>query len=319
LAALFSTAYTLIVSAGALIMECLFLQLFPGRSERDYLWASRLAGAGVLVGAILIALMFRDLLRLIRFAWAIGLVFGAAYWAAILRRRANTHGAWAAVIYTMVGTVIISHFGAYVPGISRWTFLTQVTHPRTVEVHGGASRDDVVAGRATHEGQSIAKTMHIAPIGVFFETVAREEPADPDSARVGQGRFRTSLLIPALLGIELRYLSKGSLIAMGYYLDVIIPFLLLFVVTKLSPMNRQDALDQFYGRLHTPVRPGQDDAQEMALSRMNPNRFEYRKLFPKSNFEFEKPSRRDIVGFLLSWLAVGGVLATMYALATIGS
>jgi SSS family solute:Na+ symporter len=91
------------------------------------------------------------------------------------------------------------------------------------------------------------------------------------------------------------------------------------VVSKLSPMNGQETLDQFYGRLHTPVRAGQDDAHEMALTRLMPTRFQHRKLFPKTHIEFEKPSRRDIVGFLLSWLAVGGVLVMMVALAKIGS
>ncbi len=319
LAALMSTADTFMVSAGALFTESLYIPLYPGRSEREYLWVSRLAGAVVLAGAILIALMFHDLLRLIRFAWAIGLVFGAAYWAAILWRRANTQGAWAAIIYTIVCTVMVGHFFAYLPGVTRVPFLTQMTHSRTVEVQASASRDDVAGGRARDEGQRITKTVHIAPIGVFFETVVRDDSTAPHSALVGQGRFRTSLLLPALLGFDLRHLSKGALLALGYYLDVVIPFLLLCVVTKVSSMNSQETLDQFYGRLHTPVLAGQDDAHEMALTRATPNRFQHRKLFPKTHIEFEKPRRRDVVGFLLSWLAVGGILVIMVVLAKIGS
>jgi SSS family solute:Na+ symporter len=319
LAALMSTADTFIISAGALFTESIYIPLFPGQSERQYLWAERLAAAVVLTGAILIALMFQDLLRLIRFAWALGLVFGAAYWAAILWRGATTRGAWAAILYTLVSTVVIGHFLAHLPGVTRMPFLTQMTHPHTEEVQAGASRDDVLAGRARYEGQRIAKTIHVAPTGIFFETVVPDHSTAPNSVLVGRGRFRTSLLIPALLGIDLRHLSKGALIAIGYYLDVVIPFLLLVVVSKLSPMNGQETLDQFYGRLHTPVRAGQDDAHEMALTRLVPTRFQHRKLFPKTHIEFEKPSRRDIVGFLLSWLAVGGVLVMMVALAKIGS
>ncbi len=121
------------------------------------------------------------------------------------------------------------------------------------------------------------------------------------------------------MGFDLRHLSKGALLALGYYLDVVIPFLLLCVVAKVSSMNSQEALDQFYGRLHTPVLAGQDDAHEMALTRATPNRFQHRKLFPKTHIEFEKPRRRDVVGFLLSWLAVGGILVIMVVLAKIGS
>jgi Na+/proline symporter len=42
---------------------------------------------------------------------------------------------------------------------------------RTVEVRASASRDDVAGGHARYEGQRIAKTIRIAPVGVFFEHV----------------------------------------------------------------------------------------------------------------------------------------------------
>jgi len=55
------------------------------------------------------------------------------------------------------------------------------------------------------------------------------------------------------------------------------------------------------------------------LSYANPTRFDHRKLFPSSNWEFTKWDKRDTIGFLCCCALVGVVLLVFKAVVTIGS
>ena len=164
------------------------------------------------------------------------------------------------------------------------------------------------------------KEVKIEPRGIFFENVVREYPNDPNSPLIGKGRFRVSLLFPAMMGIDLRNFGVGDLNALGFYLDIAMPFLIIILISFFTRKNNKDALDQFYGRMHTPVRGSpDDDAREMELTRKNPTRFKQNKIFPNSSFELLKPTRRDILGFLIIWGVVILVILFLYGLTKLGS
>jgi len=136
---------------------------------------------------------------------------------------------------------------------------------------------------------------------------------------VGKGRFRVSLLFPAVLGVNLERLSVGDLNALGFYLDILVPFLIIILVSLFTRRNSVEGLDQFYGRLQTPVRgTPEDDAREMELTRRQPTRFRQNKLFPNSSVELLKPTRRDLLGFLAIWGVVLLVILFLYLLTQIG-
>jgi SSS family solute:Na+ symporter len=319
-AALMSTADAFIVATGALFTRNLYEPLFPGRSQREYLLAGRVAGGIVLAGAITISLFFNDILRLVRFIWSIGLIFTPVYWMGIVWRRSNARGAWAAIIYTFVFTVIFSYFLGYVKPVARINFLTQTTEIKVVTKKTGATQSDVESGTAEFVGQTLQKEIQIPARGVFFENVVRENPDDPNSPLIGKNRFRTSLLIPAMLGVDLTKMTKGTLISLGYYLDVLIPFLFIIIISRFSKPCPRESLDRYYARLHTPVDPDPEkDREEVRKSEQNPERFRHRNLFPATEIMLQKPSRRDVLGFLAAWAAVGGVILTVIILASIGS
>jgi SSS family solute:Na+ symporter len=215
IAALMSTADAFIVATGALFTRNLYEPLFPGRSQREYVLAGRVAGGIVLTGAIIIALFFNDILRLVRFIWSIGLIFGPVYWMGVVWRRSNTRGAWAAIIYTFVFTVSCSYFLCYVKPAARSEFLTKTTEIKVVTKKTGATEADVKNGLAKFAGQAISKEIQIPARGVFFEDVVRENPDNPNSPLIGKNRFRTSLLFLALLGVDLARMNKGTLISLG--------------------------------------------------------------------------------------------------------
>lgn len=319
LAAVMSSADAFVIAAGALFTRNVYEPLFPERSQREYLWAGRMAGMVLLLGATLIALRMQDLLLLVRFFWSIGLVFGPIYWIAILWRRATTAGAAAAIIYSGFFTVFLANVAADIPALARLEYLTQTTRPRLEVAEVTATWQDVGAGRAQTVGERIRVETRVPPVAVFFEEVVREPSDHPDSPLVGVERLRTALLWPALLGVDLTGWSKSGLISLAYYLDVFIPFTLLILVSLLSRPNSERALRVFYGRLHTPAwgdPAGEAKALERAVA--DPNYGGHRKLF-HSHLELEKPTVRDLVGFLLAWAVAGVVILFLVLLTRIGA
>ena len=78
-------------------------------------------------------------------------------------------------------------------------------------------------------------------------------------------------------------------------------------------------LDQFYGKMLTPVVGShEDDVNAMKLTRENPKRFNHLLLFPNSNWEFRKWNREDWLGVIFSSLAAIGVVILLVLLVSIG-
>jgi SSS family solute:Na+ symporter len=320
LAALQSTASALLVSASALFTKTIYEPLFPKSTEKKRVMVSRITTITVLLISILITLYFQDFLLVFKFMLSIGLVFGPPFWIAIIWRKATPKAVWTSIVYGAVFTVMLGNFGTDIKPFSKSAYFTQMTTERSVMVKGGATEDDVQRGDADQVGQVIEKEVKIEPRGIFFENVVREYPNDPNSPLIGKGRFRVSLLFPAMLGIDLRNFGVGDLNALGFYLDIAMPFLIIILISFFTRKNNKDALDQFYGRMHTPVRGSpEDDAREMELTRKNPTRFKRNKIFPNGNIELLKPTRRDIIGFLTIWGVVILVILFLYGLTKLGS
>jgi len=319
LAALQSTASALLVSSSALFTTSVYEPLFPNRSQKEYVLVSRITTVLVLIAGVLITLYFQDFLRVFKFMLSVGLVFGPPFWIAIIWRKATPKAIWTSIIYSAIFTVLLGNFGTDIKPFSKSTYFCQMTSERVTTVKIGATEEDVKKGNAVAVGQIIEKDVKIEPRGIFFENIVREIPNDPNSPVIGKGRFRVSLIFPALLGFNLNNLGVGDLNAMGFYLDIIVPFLIIILISLFTKRNRKEELDQFYGRLHTPVRgTPEDDAREMELTRKNPTRFKQNKIFPNSSIELLKPTKRDTLGFLAIWGIVFLVILFLYVLTQIG-
>jgi solute:Na+ symporter, SSS family len=319
LAALQSTVSALLVSASAIFSKTIYEPLWPNRSQKELVFVSRITSVVVLAASILITLYFQDFLRVFKFMLSIGLVFGPPFWIAILWRKATAKAIWATIVYSFFFTVLLGNFGADLKLFSKSTYFCQMTNEKMVTAKIGATADDVKNGKAQSAGQAIIKSVRIPPCGVFFEEVVRENPQDPHSPVIGKGRFRVSLLFPAWLGINLGNFSVGDLNALGFYLDIFLPFFLIILVSLFTKRNSPEGLDQFYGRLQTPVRgTPEDDAREMERTRRDPTRFKQNKIFPNSSFELLKPTRRDISGFLIIWGISALIILFLYLLTQIG-
>ena len=136
----------------------------------------------------------------------------------------------------------------------------------------------------------------------------------PEGTRLkGFGSFNLDLLLYDLVGMDLTTKSDAMLATLELPPKIIAPFLVMVLLSLISRSNSKQALDRLYVKMKTPVDPDPDaDRREMETSLADPDRFNHRKLFPRSSLEFQKPGLIDVAGFLVSlavcfliiWLAV---------------
>jgi SSS family solute:Na+ symporter len=181
-----------------------------------------------------------------------------------------------------------------------------------------AVREDVAAGRAREVGETIRKEVANPPEGIFFEKVARQNPADPSSPKIGIGRFHAELWVVGWFGVDFAGFSKAQLSAMRFVFDALFPFLLLFLLSYLTKAVPKADLDRFFAKIHTPIQPTAELEQKaLAEAVARPEVFERRKIWPGSNWEIMKPGWRDVLGFGGSWLLVGVMLLLLWLIVNI--
>jgi SSS family solute:Na+ symporter len=192
------------------------------------------------------------------------------------------------------------------------------TEARTVLITTKAVTEDVEAGRAAAVGEVIRKEHANPPAGIFFEKVARVDPGDPASPKVGLGRFHAEIWVLSWLGIDFSGFSKAQLSAVRFGFDALFPFVLLFLLSAFTrPVPKAD-LDRFFARVHTPVQPTPEE-EERALRHAveHYEEVERRKLKPGSNWEIMKPQLIDVLGFGGCWLLVGVIIFLLWLMVNI--
>jgi len=313
LAANMSTLDASSVSYAALFIRNIYKPLVPDRSEQHYLIVGRIIIAFTLLGGIGVALLVNNLLELFKYIISLPAIFGAAIWLGFYWRRLTK---WAVIIQVVICLfiyAIIPNLFPSIPAIRTNIHLTAETLPKEIRIRTKALTSDIIAGHADTVGQLIEKTHTIAPVGIFFDQIVKENPEDPNSQKIGTGRFHAELWILSGLGIDFSHWSKPKLVAIRFLFDALFPFILLFLLSWVTRPVARKPLDRFFARMHTPVQP--DEASETAAleaAYANPHQFEQEKLFPGSQWEFRKPKKIDYLGFGLSWVLVGVVILLLW-------
>jgi SSS family solute:Na+ symporter len=298
LAANMSTLDASAVSYSALFIKNLYQPFRPKKSEGHYLIIGRIVIAITLLGGIGVALFINNLLELFKYIISIPAIFGASIWLGFIWRRLTK---WAVVVQVVLCLLIY----ALIPNLFttlNWaktneTFLLE-TKAKTVTISTSALNEDVESGGADYVGQTIKKEHVIQPVGIFFDNVARIDPADSGSAKQGLGRFHAELWVLSWFGIDFSGFTKAQLVATRFFFDALFPFVLLFLVSFVTKPVRKDNLDRFYAKLHTPVqKTAEEEEKELEKSYQNPDRFKKDILLPNSNWEIEKPTKMDALGF----------------------
>src|SRR5690606_16968041 len=140
----------------------------------------------------------------------------------------------------------------------------------------------------------------IPPAGIFFESVVRHDPADTASVWEGRGLFRPQIWMLSKLGIDFRTWDRPAILSVALLFDAIVPFILLIIFSLFTRRNSEGVLRDFYARIHTPaVADPELDARLVREKIENPDLVERDKIFPGSDWEFWRPTRTDIIGFLV--------------------
>ena len=146
--------------------------------------------------------------------------------------------------------------------------------------------------------------------------------SDATSPLQGRGRFnfecwllsRTGLIDPVKLSPSERETAQ-------FLFDGIFPFVVMMLVSLASRAPARDRVDQFYGKMKTPV--GDTPALEaaaMAETRRNPRRFDATKLLgPDSAWEFARWNRTDTLGFLGCCVVSAGIIGIFVTLLRLAS
>lgn len=139
-------------------------------------------------------------------------------------------------------------------------------------------------------------------------------------AMTGGGAFNIDFLIYHWLGMDLSQASKGTLEALRLPPRLVTPFLVLILLSFVTRPNSKEALDRYYVKMKTEVKPDpEEDRRELEASYTNPQRFDDRRLFPKTQLEFVRPRAKDIVGFLVCVAICFVIMGLLMWLAAIGA
>ena len=135
--------------------------------------------------------------------------------------------------------------------------------------------------------------------------------ADLQGAKYGSGMLSLELVLLDKLGFDLDQNPYALNETIRIFIRTLMPFAVLIVISLLTRRDDKTRLDRFYVKMKTPVHTDhQEDARQMELSYANPSRFNDRKLFPDTDWEFDKWNKTDTVGFLLS--AVIAILVVLF-------
>jgi hypothetical protein len=110
-------------------------------------------------------------------------------------------------------------------------------------------------------------------------------------------------------------LSPSHRLEARFFFDGLLPFVLLIGVSLFTRPLPAASLDQFFGKMKTPVAADPEaDVAVMVETVRNPHRFDHQKLFPASNWEFTKWNRVDTLGFFACLGVSGGIILLFWAL-----
>lgn len=298
----------------------ILLPLRPDTTERVQMIVGRLVIFVVLIGGILFAYVTDDIFVVFKYVLSIGTIIGPSIWLVYFWRRLTTKAVVVQMLLSIMVTVVVPNVVPSFTSLRTAESLMLETTGKSETVIVSAKEEDVRKGTAKSVGDKIEKINREEPVGVFYETVVRQNPEDPTSMKEGRGIFKFQLWLISLVGIDLASFTKAGLSTASFIFDIIFPFAVLFLVSLVTRRNDEKVLRDFYARVHTPAYADpEQDRVEVAKKIADPQLVEADKIFPGTDWEFWKPTKKDIIGFLLCWLGVFAIIGLYFLVMNIGA
>jgi len=316
LAANMSTVAGVSVYLSALFVRHLYKPFMPSKSEKHYIDISRVAVGGILLLAIYVAVASSNIIDILKMLPSLNIIFGAPVMLLLFWKRLTLKAVYIQVILCALVFGILPGVLPKFDSINQSKWLAQQTEERIVTKNSAATKQDVDMGRAEKIGQQISKEHIIAPAAIYFDKVARSNPADANSPMAGIGRINSELVVARMMGLKLQGMTPSTILTVRYLIDSFLPF---FILIPISLITRSKGLEEniarFYVKMKTKVIADRElDKAELQKSYDNPTRFDHTKLFPNSNWEFCKWNKEDTWGFFVSLALTIGILAAFWGL-----
>jgi len=288
LAANMSTIAAQTMAVSALFTRNVYKYLAPGATELDFVRAGRIAIVVILACGVVAASRMDNVLGVIQDLLTVNVPFGAAVMLIFFWRRLSLPAVWAAVIVSAALNIVGPKWATQVS--------TGLRESPTYAIESTAGSDK--------------------PVAVFFERVIHANPEDLSSPMVGDGRFHVELAVLEACGLNVAAMSPSNRNAARFLFDGAFPFVVLILVSFFTRRPREELVDQFFGKMKTPVGATPELEQAaMQETQAHPRRFDDQKLFgPNSNWEFTRWDRVDAVGFVACLAVSFGILALFWGL-----
>ena len=294
LAALMSSVDCYMLVCSALVVRNIYVPYGnPNASEQECLRLGRVTGAIVVLGAVVVSVTMLDMFKQLELTWIVPMTFAALFWLGMYWRRATTKAGWITIVFCLLCFFVLPRA---IPAVA--------PELRTNEAYLAVNSPEGAAG-----GQSI------------YWTGGVKGNEEEGGEKIGQGSFRFDMVIyDKLLGLDLTQYRKAALKTLEFPFKIIAPFLVMIIASLLTQPNSKKALDRLYVKMKTPVDPDPEgDAREIDVSYARPDRFNDRKLFPGSNWEFERPTKMDFWGFVGCFVICFAIIGVVLWVARIGT
>ena len=292
LAALMSSIDCYMLVCSALVVRNIYVPYFnPNASEKKCLNLGRITGGIIVIGAVVVSLTMLDMFKQLELTWIVPMTFAALFWLGMYWRRATTTGGWITIIFCLLSFFILPR-----------AIPKMVPELRTNEIYLQVNKPEEAKG-----GKAIYWT----------DGVHQLDTGD----KFGKGSFRFEMVIyDKLLGLDMTKFQNAALKTMEFPFKIIAPFFVMIIASLLTKPNNKDSLDLLYVKMKTPVDPDpENDKAQLERSYAQPNRFDDRKLFPKSSLEFQRPSQLDFWGFIGCFVICFGIIGVAILVSRIGS
>ncbi len=337
MAALMSTADALMISGSGLLTINVVKPFWPSLGEKKYVSIGRVAGIVIIIGAAVISLSFKSFFDLLKFTISFNCMFVPIFWLGVKWRRGNRIASWSCIAVSILLFFLIPSILGLFSSVRTTEFLSRMTEStaiertyiaREIDVEkreqeikecrqlSETKKSQVICPESLKVGEKFTST-YVSPQRSIFWSQGLE--VDSDGVVHGKGLINLELVIVDLLGVDLTKNSYSLNETIRLLIAILTPFVIYFTISIFTKPLDKTALDRFFVKMKTPViGTHEEDYEQMLLSYQDPQRFDSNKMFPGTDWEFEKFTKTDIKGILISLVGAALLIGILWGSAELG-